>query len=96
MRLEWKLLIDDEVESVAWENGQVVGYDDVATLAELMSQDPPEEVEIYWGWFSAPASLETAEKAWGTIRHAIKLLGAQIITQPDPPFEPPFEDGVVY
>lgn len=96
MKLEWKFLIDDEVETCQWEDGKLTGYPLVTQYAQMLTEvEPIEEVEIFWGWFFAPASLDNAEAAWGTIRHAIKALGGQMVNEPDPVFQMP-DDGLVY
>lgn len=89
-------MVDDEVEECQWEDGKVTGFPKVVKLAEALTMtDPVTEVEIFWGWFYAPASLDNAEAAWGTVRHAIGMLGGTMITQPDPVFQMP-DDGLVY
>lgn len=93
MRLEWQINLDDEIETVTWENGVLTAPYEVQLSAEMLmfpdEDDIVHGVIVHHGGWSLPASLETAEAAWGTVQQAIYDAYATIIKQPEPVFQPP-------
>lgn len=94
MSLTFTYKFGDETSTATWTDG-VVDDEFLQVVCDFIVETR-DEVEIWWGmWFGTP-TLDTPEGAWGTMRDALLLLGAELIDTPEPPFQPPFEDGEVY
>lgn len=95
MKLEWLAEYGGQRIQVVWEDGQLSGDATVQSLADLLVEWGTEVLRWRGMWYIT-ASLEEPEAAWGTVLEALRIMDANILEQPDPPFEPPMEDGVVY
>jgi hypothetical protein len=93
--MKWTYQLGDTVYTATWADG-ILDDPYLDARCHDLTIGTEEEVEIWWGmWFGEP-TLDIPEGAWGTIRHTLEVIGATVLEQPEPPFEPPFEEGDVY
>lgn len=97
MKLEFSYTAASGHGKVIWEDGVVTATPEIMRLLQQrVDAGDFMDIRIYWGMYYDRPSLTTPEQAWGTIRDVLEYwVGATEMEVPDPPFEPPMEEGVV-